>query len=47
MEERGREGMWEEGDGTCCTRKCLCFSECAALSLDTSLTKLQGFFVPL
>ena len=43
MERRGREGMWEEGDGTCCTSKWLCFPECAAQSLVTRLTKLEGF----
>ncbi len=42
MERRGREGMWEEGDGTCCTSKRLCFPECAAQSLVTRLTKLEG-----
>lgn len=43
MERRGREGMWEEGDGTCCTSKWLCFCKCAAQSLVTRLTKLEGF----
>lgn len=45
MERRGREGMWEEGDGTaCCTSKWLRFPECAAQSLVvTRLTKLEGF----
>lgn len=43
MERRGREGMWEKGDGTCCTSKWLCFPECAAQSLVTRLTKLEGF----
>lgn len=43
MERRGREGMWEEGDGTCCTSKWLCLPECAAQILVTRLTKLEGF----
>ena len=43
MERRGREGMWKEGDGTCCTSKWLCFPECAAQSPVTRLTKLEGF----
>lgn len=41
--EEGERECGRRGDGTCCTSKWLCFCKCAAQSLVTRLTKLEGF----
>lgn len=41
--EEGERECGRRGDGTaCCTSKWLCFPECAAQSLVTRLSKLEG-----